>query len=405
MGIFQREPAATLPYTRPFLNKPLSSQRIPALDGLRGLAVLMVLGIHFLYAGFFPQPPPVIRSLTHVLQFGWMGVDLFLVLSGFLITGILVDTRDAPNFFRSFYARRSLRIFPLYYLVLLTALLTLPLQWPHASLRRSIPHPSGWPYLFVYLTNWWSPLMRRDAGYFGLYWTLAIEEQFYLVWPMLIFFLKPRSFLRVCVCLCVATPLLRLAFEVREPTSFFVFTNTLTRMDSLVWGALAALLVRSQAVWQRFRGYLPVVAAGCAALLLVIDFPLHDFYTWAFYTQTIGFSVIAIGFAALLLMAWESDGVGGRLARVLRVPLLTQFGRYSYGIYVLHTFVLIAFRARLLHTWWAGRSLLMSLLAYVAFNVVCFLVAALSFHAYEKHFLKLKRRFRAQAPVPAVSVR
>ena len=378
------------------------SRRVPALDGVRGLAILMVLGIHFLYAKIFPQPPPSIYSITHVLQFGWMGVDLFFVLSGFLITGILVDTKPSSNFFRSFYVRRILRIFPLYYLVMFTALVTLPIQRRVAWLAPAIPDQTSWISFLLYFDNWWMPITGIfSTGYLGLFWSLAVEEQVYLFIPLLVFWLKPKSLVRVFVALCFVVLLLRLCIELKMPGSSFDFMSTIPRMDSLLWGGLGALVVRSADVWNRYQSKLPYIALFCTASVLVIDFPLHDFYSRGFYTQSIGFTLIAIGFTALLLLVYSSSLRAGYLDRTFQFSPLRSIGRYSYGMYVLHPYVLILF-ARVFSNRGQRYSLITASAIYFLFNATCFLVAVLSFHGYEKHFLRLKKHFEPTTGKPAL---
>lgn len=363
----------------------------------------MVISIHFLYMNAIPTAPPAWLSVFHVLQFGWTGVDLFFVLSGFLITGILLDTRASGNYFRSFYSRRALRIFPLYYLVVGVYLLSLPLQARIPALAANRPDPRiGLSYL-VYLNNWFVPILHRSGGSIAYLWSLAVEEQFYLLWPFLVFRLSQRAFLRLCIVLCVLLPLLRLLIDPHPslPASDFVFMNTTTRMDSLVWGALAALLVRSPAHFVRLRPMLPWIASLCAALMLVIAFPLHELYSRKFYTQSIGYSFLAIGFAAVLLLAYHSDSTGGRFAKFLGWPLLTRFGRYSYAIYVFHYFVLLGLVQPFSGRPWFSHSLPRALGLFVLFNAACLGVGFLSYHLYEKHFLKLKRYFEPDRRDPA----
>ncbi len=363
----------------------------------------MVIGIHFLYMNAIPTAPPAWLSLFHVLQFGWTGVDLFFVLSGFLITGILLDTRGSGNYFRSFYTRRSLRIFPLYYLIVGVYLLSLPLQAKIPVLAANVPDPRiGLSYL-VYLNNWFVPLLHRSAGALGSFWSLAVEEQFYLLWPFLVFRFSRRIFLRLCVSICVLLPLLRLLLEPYPslPASDFVFMNTTTRMDSLVWGALAALLVRSPVHFLRLRPWLPWIASASVALMLVIAFPLHELYSRRFYTQSIGYTILAIGYSALLLMAYHSDSVEGRFAKFLGWPLLTQFGRYSYAIYLFHSFLILGLVQRFSGRPWFSHSLLRALGLCVLFYAACLAIGFLSYNLYEKHFLKLKRFFEPDRRDPA----
>lgn len=383
-------PQVPLESDQPPLASPISGKRVRCLDGLRGIAVIMVLGIHFLNSKALPQPPPRLNSLPHIFAFGWMGVDLFLVLSGFLITGILVDTRGEPHFLRNFYARRALRIFPLYYLVVVTAFATAPLQRRHPQMAPYVPDHTSWIYYFLYLINWFIPFSSKATGYFSLYWTLAIEEQFYLFWPVLVAKLRPRTFTTVCLAICMLVPLLRIALGLHSSASQFTFTNTFTRMDSLGWGALAAIILRSPEARARVKPLLFWVASTCCIIVLFIDFPLHDFYTRGFPTQSVGFTVIAIGFSCLLLMAYDSELRQGKLASLLRWGVFTHFGRYSYGMYIFHSLILIAMELVFQRYAWFGYSFPLGLALFVFFFGVCYAVGGTSFHLFEKHFLRLK---------------
>ena len=375
---------------------------VKSLDGLRGIAILATVGVHVMALGSIPAWDTSVLRASHIFQFGWMGVDLFFVLSGFLITGILLDTAGASNYFRSFYSRRMLRIFPLYYLVIFSLMALSP--WLRhtraAGLGASGQH---WGIYIAYLQAWWKFLFPDlPQGHFLIYWTLSVEEQFYLLWPLVVYLLPRGVFIRLCVAICFFCPLLRW-FLMHDPANIgLVFTSTLTRMDTLVWGALAALLVRQPQLFARIKPLLPYILGISAAILLLIDFPLHEFYSRSFYTSVAGFSVIAIGAFALLLLAYDSDQQGGRIAKYLSLPILRSLGRYSYGMYVWHVILLGLCDAYLLPRPWFGHSLIGGLLVWPAFFVITLAVAWLSFHAFERPFLRLKKNFRARtAPLPA----
>ncbi len=182
---------------------------IPALDGLRGLAILMVMVIH--QAGLVPKSA-LDRAVLMVLPLGEAGVDLFFVLSGFLITGILVASKGAPHYYRNFYARRFLRIFPLYYAVLFAVFFVLPHLVP--SPQSKWGHVSGPNQLWywAYLSNWYIALKTRGPthGVVDLSWTLSIEEQFYLTWPMVVALSSRRTLLAICAGLIASGPAFRL---------------------------------------------------------------------------------------------------------------------------------------------------------------------------------------------------
>lgn len=380
--------------------RPPDVQRhIAALDGVRGIAILGVVWIHIQYLGAIPEPPPRYLSLFHVAQFGWMGVDLFFVLSGFLITGILLDTKESSNFFRSFYARRTLRIFPLYYGALTALALSAPLL-RRAGLGYLLPWQGAFPYYFAYLQNWMS---ISSPGMLGPFWTLAVEEQFYLVWPLLVYLLPRRTFVVLTTAICLLVPVGRILFLHHYGLSGFLMVNLLARMDALAWGALAAVLVRSPGALARTRPLLPWAFTAALAGILIIDFPLHEFYARTYYTEGIGFTVIAVASAAFLLMAYLSDGENGRLARVMRQPVLRSFGRCSYGIYVLHLLIVLPAEHLLPRLSWYRHSVVKGILFSLGALAACWLLAWCSFHAYEKHFLRLKKYFapkKQNAPTP-----
>ena len=207
--------------------------RIPQLDSVRGLAVLAVL-IHNTDED---------RFTGFVARNGWMGVDLFFVLSGFLITGILLDTKNTNGYFRNFYARRCLRIWPLYYCTLFFMFVVVPLVRPSEAQRifetRSMP---WWSYL-VYMQNFFVPVVTKAAGVLGVTWSLAVEEQFYALWPLVVRFCGERALRKVTVAIIGLDPIIRL-FLLRR--GFNVYPNTFCRLDGLMWGALLALLLRSK---------------------------------------------------------------------------------------------------------------------------------------------------------------
>jgi len=374
----------------------------PALDGLRAVAVLMVFCQHYMeHPGY--------------LRWGWTGVNIFFVLSGFLITGILYDTRDAPNRFRTFYVRRTLRIFPLYYGVLLLGLLLTPVfHW--------VWHPV-WLLWLVYLGNYGRFLWMHDfqtlpylldhllsgwrmnppmVFYLGHFWSLCVEEQFYLAWPLVVFFVRDRIRLRnICigaffVCLaarCVCGWLLP-----RDLLSAgFLDRVTPLRVDSLLLGGLLALCLRGpEAAWIK-RCARPVMATvGCLfvamqVFYLVTTHHLYDADRGAWWTETIGLSLIDLFAAALVLRSIDD---GSTIYRLLGRRWLRRLGQMSYGFYVFHDIPHVAYtklvfyvtRNRVAHTAW-----MVDLLALFGTTVLAYL----SFRFFEAPFLRLKDRFTA----------
>jgi peptidoglycan/LPS O-acetylase OafA/YrhL len=232
-------------------NKPAPSARhVHALDGVRGLAILAVMFHHFRFI-----LEPIHRSQRWLLLLfdgGWCGVEIFFVLSGFLITGILLDTTNSPRFFKTFYARRFLRIFPLYFAYLGVVFLFLNRWWLSHFGFNPWAHVQAWQYL-LYVENFKVPTMFNDL-FLGHLWSLAVEEQFYLVWPLVVAFL-PRNLVGwTTLVLITAAVVHRFQFAGKSlAMSFLLNTSTWASLDSLALGALAAILLRSSGSLPAFQ--------------------------------------------------------------------------------------------------------------------------------------------------------
>jgi peptidoglycan/LPS O-acetylase OafA/YrhL len=370
---------------------------IRALDGIRGLAIILVMLHHF--EGRIPPSNMAINSVKVVLRYGWVGVDLFFALSGFLITGILLDTRRATNYFRAFYARRVLRIFPLYYSVLTFILVVAALIHPRPNI---VPLVADQKLYFFYLTNWLA-LWKGEWGpnILGHFWSLAVEEQFYLIWPLLVWFLASRRLANVAVSLSVVALLVRIYWVAHTGPAQAVVTATITRMDSLLCGALGAILIRDPQVfvfvrrwfsWTAFASILAFVGGGTLSRIM------HGPGGGLFFVETFGFSLLALGFSALIAHTTANDGAHLISQRFLRNSVLTDFGKYSYGIYVYHVPALaicdFLIYERLLKSFvsnlWFG-------VCYVLFLfAISFFLAKVSYECFERRFLALKRNFEAR---------
>ena len=363
------------------------------LDGIRGLAILMVMGSH-VFASNMEGSGRVVRWAGEALHAGRFGVDLFFVLSGFLITGILVDSLDDPRFFRKFYARRALRIFPLYYGVLLALFLLTPLlglQW----------HGMGW-LMVGYLQNLrpqamdnFSPGAHLTLNHF---WSLAVEEQFYLIWPGFVFLIKDRRrLLRVTVWVAVGALALRLALIGLGVSPLAIYVGTATRADALLLGGWLALIYRGEAWGAMLRGARwGTLAAGALVAGSIALLPEETAGLGArLWVDGVRYTVLAVG--SMCLIAW-SLMPGSVCGRVFSWGWLRTFGRYSYGLYLLHMIALPAILR-------VGRGVLMGVThskaaavagAGLGAIVVSLLAAYVSFHLYEKPFLRLKGYFDYQ---------
>jgi peptidoglycan/LPS O-acetylase OafA/YrhL len=369
--------AATETKAVPPLQREGGNRRIGALDGLRAIAVLLVVVNHLVLA--VPLPWGRVQRL---LYSGWIGVDLFFVLSGYLITGILLDAKGGSHYFRNFYARRTLRIFPLYYGVLIVAIIAISLGAPQTPMLRL----QGW--LWGYATNikiaasgW---MFMAGRWQFNHFWTLAVEEQFYLAWPAVVLLLSRRSLLWVCAAVFVLSPALRIALCLKGNT-IAAYVLTPCQLDALTNGAALAILVRSPAGLRLLRKVLLPAALLCLVPLayLVVRHGGLDQNLMNKHTVSLGSTLLA---AALCGAIWLAASGG---ARFLSVAPLASVGRISYGIYVLHPFCLELVPKHLF-----ARSPVLSLIAFYLIGLSLSIAAAtLSWHLFEKHFLRLKRAF------------
>ncbi len=364
---------------------------LPALDGVRGVAILLVL-VH--NAAFIAGTSDafVLQLTSTVTGAGWTGVQLFFVLSGFLITGILLDARGSPAFFRTFYLRRTLRIFPIYYVFLAAAFFVVPLfadpAWTAVARRNQ------WWY-WTYLSNWGGPFGYGIPG-LSHFWSLAVEEQFYLLWPLLVFALSRRGLARLCLALIAVTPLVRVALRASGLPPLAGYEFTIARWDALAFGAIIAVLARDEGGrhWLRSRASW---LAGTAALgLLVVLVGERGFYERSALVQVAGQSfVAALGAAVISWCVVPAGDAAARLRAALSGRWLRFLGKYSYAIYVLH-FPIHLLVARQVSGWVNavdGAARLLRLALYVpSIGALSILAALISWRVIEKPFLDLKDR-------------
>ena len=365
---------------------------IPALDGVRGLAILAVLLFHF---GTPPNPKgPVDAAITWLLAYGALGVDLFFVLSGFLITGILYDTRTDPAYFRNFYMRRVLRIFPLYYGVLVIVFFVVPaVPALHGSEIAGLRSQQAWAWLYgvnVYLAihgGW-------VLSYLTHFWSLAVEEQFYLVWPLLIWLLaaRPRLLLTFPLAAALAAFGSRIAASLMGVSLIATTVLTPFQLDSLAIGGFLAIYLRQPDGEARIRRLIvPMALAGIAILLL--QFGVRHFTEHGSALQSLRSGAFRLLLAALLLKALVAPASSG-WSRFFRSSPMTFLGKYSYGLYVYHHFFSYYFAKH--GTEIALAAAIGSHVAALAIQAVggmaaSMAIAWLSYEYFEKYFLRLKR--------------
>lgn len=318
------------------LLKPPESRRVAVLDGLRGVAILFVIVYHYVWTG--PESPvgSVLRVFRNSFRMGWCGVDLFFVLSGFLIGGILLDARSSPNYYRTFYLRRVHRILPIYYLLVVVYALAAFLAFGHAPtpLEMSRLKASFLPIHLLFLQNiHMVPGTVFTNQCLSPLWSLAVEEQFYLVAPLLIRYVSRR---RLVVCLLTAilgAPLVRAAlFYVGHPSAAFNWMPA--RADGLAFGILVAILWRTPSAvsWlaknrHATGGSLLMMGGVVAGLAILAPSPQSALMA------TVGLSVVALFFALVLVAVLLP---GSLIAVFMRHRILLEFGTVSYAMYLIH---------------------------------------------------------------------
>jgi peptidoglycan/LPS O-acetylase OafA/YrhL len=375
----------------------LPSSRVRVLDGVRGLAIGLVL-LHHFFELTAPAPLLIDRIAFGVAESGWLGVDLFFVLSGFLITGILTDTKGTPGYFVNFYARRTLRIFPLYYATLFMFFVALPLV-PHPFATEYVSDSSpDQAWFWTYLTNF--RIAARGAWYDHLvptvFWSLAIEEQFYLIWPVLVLSFTRRTLMRICVALIGVAFAVRVVLSLSQVNPITTFVLTAARMDCLLVGGLLALILRCDNAFQRTARGALWAAPALGLVLLVLSLP-HGTLDWRDSpTNTVGFSAVALFCGSILVLAVNA-APHAAIRRLFESRLLRVLGKYSYAMYIFHgpsgTLVKQVYdfdQAPLV----LGSQLPLTVLYSALATLVTLAIAWVSWRLIECPFLRLQTRFR-----------
>lgn len=344
---------------------------IPALDGLRGIAALIVMLFHI-----FPNH----------FKFGWMGVDLFFVLSGFLITGILLESKGKPHYYRNYLAKRSLRIFPLYYFFLIVFFIVFPLVGYSDSIYNYEYLSSSQSWYWLYIQNW---RIFFDVHYPGEdiishFWSLAIEEQFYIFWPFVIYFLPKDKVIPMCLTLIAVSIITRLYLFFGVEMDFIkIYVFTFSRLDALAVGSTLAVMVRNEKLMAYLKKYSfwILLISGAVVLATIGANTSFDFK----YFTTYGYTVLAIFFGCSLILVLAEGRYNWAKVIVESKPL-TFFGKYSYGLYVYHIPVLRICMHEL-------KGVVSRPVMLVLAFILSVVVAYISYHLIEKHFLKLKSKF------------
>lgn len=370
-----------------------SRSHLPGLDGIRGIAILLVMLSHFIMADKTSVSDSAIARLLHS---GYLGVDLFFVLSGFLITGILIDSKNSPNYFSVFYMRRALRIFPLYYGLLAIAWLTAQFITPRYPVNLSEVDSMAWYWLYAsnigmaVKGGWLTSPSWIGLGHF---WSLAVEEQFYLFWPLVVYRTNTASLKRLCILLVAISPLVHIflphLFGGGDAGNLANYVSTINRLGVLAAGGWLSIIWREQQTWPSVKKLLIPCAVVSGTFLLLERSVLRNL-------QVIEPSMMLVLSTALVGLA--ACGKNGPLqSGFFASPMLRWLGKYSYGIYVYHH----ALKPLWIHFLWDGwisrlcGTEFLGTLAYTASATTATLILAwLSWTFFEEPILSLKSRFR-----------
>jgi peptidoglycan/LPS O-acetylase OafA/YrhL len=393
---------------KPAIRASDSSKRIPELDGLRGIAIGLVVLFHSFYFG--PGPDYHTEDLIHRLYvwfegfiaIGWSGVDLFFVLSGFLIGGILLDARESPRYYRTFYIRRFFRIIPPYYAWIIAYVVVRALAGHFLRMHIANGNVPGRRHVI-----WMQLLFLQNFGVLNGYaiiagagfwptWSLAVDEQFYLIAPAVIRRLTRGALFTFIVVTIVLAPLLRILIYFRWPgqTVGLGMINTLMpcRADALGIGVLAALLWRDE----HFRDWVSEHIRALYALAAIFLAGLAILGRWwpsddSPQMQTIGYTWIAGFFVLIMLLALANPA--GIVARVARSALLRELGRVSYCLYLIH-YGLQLLGQTLLSTFVKNVSSWEGIAARAVTAVISYGIARVSWEFFEHPLVKRGRAFK-----------
>lgn len=350
-------------------------KHIAALDGIRGIAILFVMLFHLSVPGF---------------SLGWSGVPLFFVLSGFLITSILLEEKNnnLRDYLRSFYVKRTLRIFPLFYAYLLVNFIVLMLT------GRST---DGYGWYLLYLQNYHIGLELNSTanipGIVGHTWSLAVEEQFYLIWPFVVYFLSKRQLAWACAVLIISSPIARWAILQNSGNVFMTNVTLPSCLDMMSYGALLAV-IRSSRLGERLVYALFAIGSAMVAYA-VVQLGFNAFWEPQDWTRPAFYLYTALAFVFGMVI-WSATTIQNkRLVKLLSVRPLLFTGKISYGLYIWHYAIFLAVEKVAAHVAILQNPLVVPMLSIG----LAYLVAAASFFLFEIHFLRLKNRFARRSTV------
>ena len=346
------------------------------LDGLRGLAIILVIFYHCLGSDLF--------FIKQVSTLGWCGVDLFFVLSGFLITGKLLDSKTKNSINLShFFFNRAIRILPVYVLCLVIvfgSILLFELTDYHLFIDKQIVFWTFTENIYFAFSGWPS-----EIGLLSHFWSLAIEAQFYLIWPFVIIFVPKNHFIKVCISIIIVV--LTLRYLISDPLFSYFFTPT--RRDGFIFGAITIFLLRENL--SVIRSHLNTFTILALAALLSTYYFSSGFILNNHLTTSIGFSILALSFSILIVWTYSNSTLGKRLTFLFSRQWIKKIGRYSYGIYAYHWILYKAFFSDLQSFVQDLEVPFYNYISTFIFLIIVYLLSAISYELYEKRFLAMKK--------------
>lgn len=378
------------------LNLTIAGKQVPVLDGIRGFAVSFVILYHF-----FPKTLsvdynfPLFEVWDSFWLMGWSGVDLFFVLSGFLITGILYKAKGKPNYFRNFYIRRFLRIFPIYYLLLIVVLIVMPLI-------TKVPAPENSIFYWLYLSNFDTELNIPFHSVLCVAWSLAIEEQYYMFYPTLVYFSNYKRWIRMLIFFILLSIVLRFAghfFEFFTPRQAYHFT--FAHFDGIALGGLIRLLLfkfdENKKIILAYIKFLPLILVVSLAVDYYCGHQVLAAYAKNKYLGHVsfyplmylaGYTLNSLAYGGIILWCIFNDG---RIFSFFNHPIMRSIGKYSYAMYLLQypaktAFVFVLGLFNLQHS-------LPTPVYAIGVFISCYCIARLSWLFFEGPINGLKDRF------------
>jgi peptidoglycan/LPS O-acetylase OafA/YrhL len=377
--------------------KMKTANHINELDGVRGIAILMVLVFH----AFMFSLNPMTGWISKLASYGFAGVDLFFVLSGFLITGILLKAKGRPGYFRNFYAKRALRIWPLYYLLLLLSFglvpfLILRIHVDASIVGLALPQShSALVYVFLLQNIWYGGKLGPPT--LAMTWSLAIEEQFYLVWPWLVLWCSRRKLVGILVAIAVLSPLIRFWASLHGFSTDAIRVETWFRLDGLSLGALVAVYSTSGFFSLHRAKWIAVaaLATGVPASLWLLGG--HSQALWPLL-----YCMLALASAGTVMFAIWSCRANSIFGAPFRVSGLRYIGQVSYCMYLVHEPISFVLRNKLVRRH-IGTSSGASIAVMILGFALSLGIATVSWYLFESQMLKLRGRLEHRPQMDLVA--